>query len=53
VNVEDYFEDSKRGILYQTCRKFTYSVTNPTGQKLGSGAGQACRNFATQKWEIL
>ncbi|WP_206483002.1 hypothetical protein [Thalassotalea sp. G2M2-11] len=53
VNAEDYFEDSKQGVLYQTCRKFTYSVTNPTGQKLGSGAGQACRNFATHRWEIL
>lgn len=53
VNAEDYFEDSKLGILYQTCRKFTYAVTNPTGQKVGVGAGQACRNFATHRWEIL
>lgn len=51
VNAEDYFKDSKQGVLYQTCRKFTYSVTNPTGQKLGSG--QACRNFASHRWEVL
>lgn len=53
VKALDNFEDPSQGILYQTCREFTYQVISPAGKEIGVGAGQACRNFATHRWEIL
>jgi carotenoid cleavage dioxygenase-like enzyme len=53
VNASDYFEDLNQGVLYQTCREFSYSVVSPSGYTLGVGTGQACRNFATHRWKIL
>ena len=53
VKAFEYFEDQQQGILYQTCREFAYQVIDPEGNNVGYGAGQACRNFATHRWEVL
>lgn len=53
VKALDYLEDLSQAVLYQTCREFTFQVISPSGQNMGVGAGKACRNFSTHRWEIL
>lgn len=45
------YEDTNKPILYQTCRRFRYSVTNH-GKYVGRDESLACRHFTTHQWVI-
>lgn len=48
----EYYEDKTQKAIWQTCRKFIYSVSDNLGKHVGQKLGKACRNFSTKNWEI-
>jgi hypothetical protein len=53
VTADDFYEDIKMPILYQTCRDFSYSVYSPDKKLVGKDTGTGCRHFTNHNWEIM
>ncbi len=53
VTPKQYVDMLSPGVLYPTCRQFTYQVFESNEDILGNGSNIACRHFINHRWEIL